>query len=261
MLKKRSRTNFEISSNLPNQIKDVYEKNPMAMFSNHLFRASITMSRLEGISKENFEIAEGVDQSGIENVIDYSLEMLSQMNNHLPTLSRPSILINVLSSIQYIRLNAGNLKVLCIGPRTEAEFFHFIGEGFAGENLTGLDLMSYSEFVDVGDMHHMPYEDDTFDIVFVGWTLTYSKDLQRVADECLRVAKPGAYVAIGVESNGKITKGTQYGFTLTDAINIMETSEITDLFEGHIHNVPFRHEAHRSMRDSLDMVMVIIELK
>jgi len=230
------------------------------LFSNRNFRHSIALARLEGVSKDNIEVAKDVDPGAIDNVIEYNLEMLTKMRNHQQTFGRPSILINALVCIQYIRLNAPDLKVLCIGPRTEAEFFHFMGEGFAAPNLTGLDLMSYSEFVDVGDMHYMPYDDDTFDIVFVGWTLTYSKEIQRVADECIRVAKPGAYVAVGVESDGKNTKGELYNYTLTDAINILETSEITDLFEGHIHSVPFRHEVHRSMRDTHDMVMVIIEL-
>jgi len=151
--------------------------------------------------------------------------------------------------------------VLCIGPRTEDEFFSFLGEDFRPENLTGLDLMSYSEFVDVGDMHHMPYDDDSFDIVFLGWVLTYSKDMQRVADECIRVAKPGGYVAIGVESEPAPTDGALYGHSVGDAPNIETSDEIVDLFEGHVHAVPFRHDVHRSKKGKeMDHVMVVIEL-
>ena len=37
--------------------------------------------------------------------------------------------------------------------------------GFDPANIRGLDLISYSSMVDVGDMHDLPYEDDSFDIV------------------------------------------------------------------------------------------------
>lgn len=257
---KLSRSNLDLPSNMYDVIMNYLKGNPTAMFRLPDIRDAYAMMRLDMISKDDIQVSNNVDAGAIENVIDYNFDMLQNMKNHQHTLKRPDYLIHVLKSIYYISLNRAKLKVLCIGPRTEAEFFTFIGEGFSPENLTGLDLMSYSEFVDVGDMHHMPYKADTFDIVFVGWTLTYSKDLQRVADECIRVAKPGGYVALGVESSG-IAPQALYGHTLTDAINIQSTDEIVDLFEGHVHAVPFRHEVHRSMKEAVDMVMTIIELK
>ena len=56
--------------------------------------------------------------------------------------------------------------------------------------------MSYSDFIDVGDMHAMPYEDNSFDIVMLGWVLGYSSDPRTVASEAMRVCRPGGYIAV-----------------------------------------------------------------
>ena len=260
MAGKLSRTTFDVPPNLGQVVADYIRENPMAMFKIPEIRDGYSMMRLKAIDENAIEVAKEVDPGAIDDVIEYNLTMLKNMENHQHTLKRPDFLIHALKSIYYIAINREKLKVLCVGPRTEAEFFTFLGEGFKPENLTGLDLMSYSEFVDVGDMHHMPYPNNSFDIVFVGWTLTYSKDLPRVADECIRIAKPGGYVALGVESVGTDEKTELYGHSLTDAINIKTTDQIVDLFGDHVHAVPFRH-VHRSLKQSLDMVMVIIELK
>ena len=223
-------------------------------------RVLITMDRLRSVSLDEMEIADHIDPGAIENVLEYNKEMLRNFENHINTLYRPQILINVLTSIYYIYQNRASLKVLCVGPRTEAEFLMLLAEDFNPDNIRGLDLISYSDYVDVGDMHHMPYDDDSFDIVFLGWVLTYSKDLQRVADECVRVAKPGGYIAVGVESEAVRDDTEAYGVTVDDVITIRTTDEILELFKDHIHAVPFRHDVHRSLRETLDMVMVVIEL-
>ena len=43
-------------------------------------------------------------------------------------------------------------------------------------------------------------------------------------------------------------------------IVIKSTDELLELFDGHIHAVPFRHDVHRSLKETIDMVMVVIEL-
>ena len=262
MSDKLSRRNIDMPGNLAEEILRLFQQQPQAMLKHPEVRNAITMLRLSGVSNDMIDVEKNVDDGAIENAVEYNLRMLKNMKLHQNTLQRPGILLNALLAIYFIHLNKQKLKVLCIGPRTEAEFFMFMAEGFAAENLTGLDLMSYSEFVDVGDMHRMPYKNNSFDIVFVGWTLTYSKNLKKVADECIRVAKPGGYVAIGVESTPVASNQAQHGVKLdSERIIIKSTQEILDLFEGHIHAVPFRHDVHRSLRDTIDMVMAVIELK
>lgn len=106
-------------------------------------------------------------------------------------------LIHPLTAISEVWRNASNLKVLAIGPRSEAELFNLMGYGFAPDNIKAVDLISYSELVEVGDMHALPYPDATFDVIIMGWVLAYSKDNVKAAAEAMRVLKPGGYCAVG----------------------------------------------------------------
>ena len=260
MAKKLSRIKISLTTDIKSHIERYFQQKPQAFFKMPFVRNLVAMDRLHSVSVDVMEVADQIDPGAIENVLEYNKEMLRNFENHKNTLERPRLLIEVLTSIYYIHLNRASLKVLCVGPRTEAEFLMLLAEDFNPDNIQGLDLISYSDYVDVGDMHHMPYDDDSFDIVFLGWVLTYSKDLQRVADECVRVAKPGGYIAVGVESEAVRDDTEAYGVTVDDVITIRTTDEILGLFKDHIHAVPIRHDVHRSLRETLDMVMVVIEL-
>ena len=110
-------------------------------------------------------------------------------------------LINPLTAIQDVFLGAANMKVLSIGPRTEMELLHLVGAGFHPKNITAVDLISTSPWIELGDMHALPYADRAFDIVISGWVLGYSKDQQKAVDEILRVTKDGGLAAIGTTYN------------------------------------------------------------
>jgi ubiquinone/menaquinone biosynthesis C-methylase UbiE len=56
--------------------------------------------------------------------------------------------------------------------------------------------MSYSHLVCLGDMHNLPYKDESFDVIFCSCTLFYSDRPQRAAAEFRRVARPGAIFAL-----------------------------------------------------------------
>ncbi|MFQ3355180.1 MAG: SAM-dependent methyltransferase [Paracoccaceae bacterium] len=133
-------------------------------------------------------LGDGISMNTIRHNIRGSGE-LSSPRSHL--LIRPII------TLDSVRRNVRNLKVLTIGPRGDGEIFNLVGYGFSRKNVTGLDLFSFSRHIDVGDMHNMDYEDDQFDIVISGWVLGYSDDKKRCADEMKRVCKKGGIVAIG----------------------------------------------------------------
>ena len=83
------------------------------------------------------------------------------------------------------------------------ELLHLIGLGFSAENIKAIDLISTSPWIDVGDMHALPYPDRSFDVVISSWVLAYSSTPQKAVDEMMRVAKSGALVAIGATHNPK----------------------------------------------------------
>ena len=263
MTDKLSRTNIKLPSDFLQQLGSFLQSAPSQVFCIPTMRDWITRMRLAEVDFDRMAVADTVDAAAIDDVVAYNKEMLRNIEDHQGTLRRPELLVNVLTSIFHVRERIAAMKVLCIGPRTESEMFMLMAAGFDVHNITGLDLMSYSDIVDVGDMHAMPYADDTFDIVMVGWTLTYSKDMRRVADECKRVGKPGAYVAIGIELEPRPGGGEAvHGYTLDDAPRLEDTDEIVALFGDAVHAVPFRHDVHRSRAGvAVDMVMAVIELK
>jgi len=111
---------------------------------------------------------------------------------------RTQRLIGPLSALDPVYGGAGKLKALSIGPRTEMELLHLIGIGFQPQNVRALDLISSSPFMDMGDMHKMPYPDQSFDVVISGWVLTYTKEPKKAVQEMVRVCKNRGLIAIGV---------------------------------------------------------------
>ncbi len=109
--------------------------------------------------------------------------------------ARTEKLMNVLRSIG--ELDSKNAKILCVGPRNEAEILLLSLYGFPIKNITGIDLFSYSPLIRVMDMHDMKFPDDQFDIVYSSHVVTYSDDIQRACSEAMRVAKDSGLIAMG----------------------------------------------------------------
>lgn len=90
-------------------------------------------------------------------------------------------------------------SLLIVGPRFESEFIIAEGLGWRRRDIIGLDLLAYSPRVVIGDMHAMPFSNETFSHVSCGWTLSYSRKPNVAASELIRILVPGGYLAIGVE--------------------------------------------------------------
>lgn len=139
------------------------------------------------------------------------------------------------------RLNPAS-EILAVGVRYETDLLYLSAYGFS--NTRGLDLFSYSPWVDLGNMHSMPYPDNSFDGFLMGWTLAYSDDQTKAASEILRVVKDGGVVAI---SNSYYPEETVKQF-----INRGETmgligrrqtvASILELFGEHVGQVYFQHD-------------------
>jgi SAM-dependent methyltransferase len=93
-------------------------------------------------------------------------------------------------------LDRSRLKVLSIGPRTEIELYYlWLLFGFEWGNIVGVDLVSASAKIELGDMGvRLPFPDNTFDVVVASHCLEKSRDPARTRDEIRRVARPGGYV-------------------------------------------------------------------
>lgn len=162
---------------------------------------------------------------------------------------RMNLLIKPLSVIESVSKKS---SVLIIGPRSEWDLFLCGNEGFS--NVRGLDLISYSSLIDIGDMHELSlnFETNSYDIVLCGWTLSYSTNPQKVANQIAVITKDGGFIGIGLEyaddnpsNDSKWLERDGYSLInrekLRDRINSVK--QILDLFHDFKIKVYFQHDA------------------
>lgn len=156
------------------------------------------------------------------------------------------LLIRPLSVIEFINENS---EALVIGPRNEHDLFCLVGHGFDKKKVRGLDLISYSNWIDLGDMHATPYPDNRFDVVIVGWTLSYSRDPEKFAAEMMRIIKDNGVIAIGVEysimDEADEVELMGYAIQEFDVLKkrINTVQGILQLFLPHVKEEYFTHDA------------------
>ncbi len=131
-----------------------------------------------------FDVLTGTDSPVATHTISHNLKGLRDL-----AVNRSHLLVRPLSVLETLPVDA---RVLSIGPRSEGELFNLAANGFVLSNVIGLDLISYSPRVQLGDMHAMRFVNDCFDAVILGWVLAYSEDPGRAAHEVVRVTRPAA---------------------------------------------------------------------
>src|SRR4051812_34677209 len=87
----------------------------------------------------------------IDRTVSHNLKALRQFGG-----TRMNLLIRPVSVLENISDDA---RILVIGPRNEDDLLSLIGHGFNSANITGLDLITYSPLIEVGDMHKMRFSD------------------------------------------------------------------------------------------------------
>jgi SAM-dependent methyltransferase len=186
--------------------------------------------RLHSISSEN----------AFDVTVKHNLKGLYDCNDRMKSLIQPLV------SIEKVNKDS---KILVIGPRNENDLFLLYGNGLTWKNIIGLDLISYTPKIKLGDMHKIPFEDNSFDVVICGWTLGYSATPDIAAKEMLRVAKNGALIAIAQEYSTLTKEDIEIllGYAIQDYTKlekrINSTGQILYLFSGHVDHVYFDHDA------------------
>ncbi len=259
--------NLKITAEEHKMIIDHLNKYPEDVLHIPRIRYGLTRSRFKRV-----EEAKAVDFKN-KQIFSHTIQHNFQNMSALICLNRPDVIIRPLLSIPYIVSNVKNLKVLTIGPRTEAEIFSLIAIGFEIPNIYAIDLISYTDFIKIGDMHNIPFDDNVFDVVIMGWVLAYSSDNQRAADEVMRVAKPGAHISIGCdfeplrEELRKEIKEAVGGLPVENlktgvvASRFFHCGQIIKLFKGHIDEILFKQTTYPSVRDKYSLVMALFRLK
>lgn len=187
-----------------------------------------------------------------------------QHNLRALKLARPSDrilwLIQPLTAID--KMMKADVKVLAIGVRLETDLLYLVAYGFNPQNVRGMDLLSYSPWVDLGNMHQMPYANDSWDAIMLGWVLTYSTEPQKAADELVRVTKNGGLIAIGltyypehVLEEYRKSQGSLMGTTG----QIQTVADVLKLFEGKVDRVYFNHDVADPSRQGPTMVIFSVK--
>lgn len=173
---------------------------------------------------------------------------------------RSLALIKPVTAIDRVGINS---KVLTIGPRTEGELLSLVGYGFLKKNIVGLDLISYSNWIKLGDMHNIPFEDNSFDVIIMGWVISYSDEPEKAAKEVIRVAKNNAIIAVGVEYGGQI--GTQQveklGYTPGAGRLTQHPEELTAFFGDSVNHTYFSHGIEPDRKDDKGSVISVFSVK
>lgn len=202
-----------------------------------------------------WDLEKGIAAGVAENTIHHNLRGIRDL-----AVARSHFLVRPLSIIETISPES---KVLSIGPRSEGELLNLTAHGFRWSNIRGLDLITYSPRIDLGDMHHMPYENGTFDLVVAGWVLAYSEQPIVAALEIARITRHGGLIAIGVEyspmSEEEVIK--MMGYRPGAAKRIDSCKDILEFFGDKVDHIYFHHDVAHSQRDQIGSMCVIFSVK
>ena len=171
--------------------------------------------------------------------------------------------MNPLMSIDRISSRIGKIKVLVIGPKLESEILSIRSYGIPKKNIDAIDLISYSPWVKSGDMHNLPYEKCTFDVIISGWVIAYSDNKQRAVDEMVRVAKDGAIIGIGVgytpSSNKEIIE--KRGYLISSEERIPNNQFLFNLFKDRIDKIYFKHDIDDNRKEMSGKILSLFSIK
>lgn len=174
---------------------------------------------------------------------------------------RPDLLLRLLSTIGTVAPERD--RILFVGPRAESELLVARSYGFRRQNIRGLDLISYSRQVDLGDMHRMPYDDNAWNVFVLGWVLAYSENPAAACREIIRTARPGAVVAIGVQYHPLSPEeiGQQLGYIPGAKTRLESTQQILSLFGDHVGSVYIAHDIDAHRRHQPGDILLVFSIK
>lgn len=217
------------------------------------FRHYLACKRWNIFQQGNFPLQVFKDGKAgiIDTTIPYNIEGIVNSLNSLGSLERSELVFRPLMAMDIIYAYAHrsvfqDLTALLIGSRTEYEVLLALSYGIQLHNLAAVDLISYSPWITPGDMHNLPFNDNSFDIIVLGWVLGYSNTPRQVAEEIIRVARPGCIVSIGNDCyTDEYLRASQF----YSSERPKSVKSLTSLFGESLGEVIFAHEPRYTRND------------
>lgn len=128
------------------------------------------------------------------------------INNYYFNQNKCHAFFSSLLKITAIKSRCYDLKVLYIGARTEGELFMMSKYGFPIQNITAIDLYTYTSFIELADMHNLPFNENRFDLCLMTHCIAYSEDPKVAFKEAFRVLKSDGYLLFSVSTNYQTKK-------------------------------------------------------
>lgn len=119
-------------------------------------------------------------------------------------------------------------KVLSCGPRFESELYGYRSLGFRWRNIIAIDTFSYSNKIQLGNIHALDFIDNSFDYIVAGWVIAYSENPVAAVKELTRVLKRGGKLLITWDVSEKNLPEKLGDIYLPRINNMSERYEIAD---------------------------------
>lgn len=128
-------------------------------------------------------------------------------------------------------------KILCIGARYGIEMKVFQEFGFVHDNIIGIDIYPRDENIIKADMHNLPFELQTFDIIYSHHSIDHSLFPKKAFEEFNRVSKENAHWVFSIPFDD---------FGKEEAIDFDSSDEIKELILQFKHLVKYELEVKRN---------------
>ncbi|MGE4062696.1 MAG: class I SAM-dependent methyltransferase [Rhodospirillaceae bacterium] len=233
---------------------------PKDMLLSESVRRYVAQRRWEKDRKKHLEIFQHQNLGAMPGTIEHNRRELDEAL--FGSSKRTLRLLHPLTALEPCYSRPEETRVLSIGPRTEMELLHLIGLGFDMNKVRAVDLISCSPWIDLGDMHQLPYPDKSFDVVLSSWVLNYSNQPQLAVDEMCRVCVDGGLIAIGLTYDPKFGRHhISNAPGEKDIVGSMQRSaaDLADLIGDRLIQICFQDEPQRD--DEKGAVMLIARIK
>lgn len=145
---------------------------------------------LNKLKTYNDSTANSIDKTLSHNLIVFDKFPLTDF-----AMKRMSNLLNAVGGLEALNSKS---HFLIIGPRTESDILRLKGL-FYTKNISAIDLITYSPWIKLQDMHELKFEKDQFDCIICGWTISYSSNPSLALSNMVNVVKNKGFIALGVE--------------------------------------------------------------